>query len=71
MVSCDSQEAKTRLSKHGCCSHNDVWRALASLVTEGLQLQASDIITGSLRAVDFASLVLMACIMCELYMLFG
>ena len=41
------------------------------MVTEGLQLQASDIIAGSLRAVDFASLVLVACIICELYALLG
>ena len=40
---------------------------LASSVTEALQLQASDIMSGSSRAVDFASLVLVVYIMRELY----
>ena len=41
------------------------------MVTKALQLQASDKITGSLRAVDYASLVLVANVMCELCKFFG
>ena len=44
---------------------------LTSLVTRGLQLRASDIITESLTAVDFASLVLVAYVMRELYTFLG
>ena len=54
-----------------CDSNSNVWRVLASLVTEGLQLRASNIIPGSLSAVDLASLVLAAYVMCELCALFG
>ena len=54
-------------SEHSCGSRSNVWRVLASLVTEGLQLRAFDIITRSSGAVGFASLVLVAYVMCELY----
>ena len=47
-------------SEHSCGGHSNVWRTLASLVTEGLQLRASEIIARSPRAVEFASLVLLA-----------
>ena len=43
---------------------------LASLVIDSLQLQASDIMTESLRAVNFASLVMVAYIVHELYMFY-
>ena len=41
-------------------------RMLANLVTKGLELRAFDIITGSLKKVNFASLVLVAYIIREL-----
>ena len=39
--------------EHDCAGHSNVWRVLASLVTKGLQLRASDIFSGLSRAVDF------------------
>ena len=43
---------------------------LTSLVTEGLHRQASSSMTESLRSVDSASLVLVACTVCELCMFY-
>ena len=54
-------------NEHSCGGYSNEWRVLASLVTKGSQLQASDIIAESLRVVDFASLVLVAHVMCELH----
>ena len=67
----DSQAANPRLiASIVMAGLGNVWRVLASLVTEGLQLRASNIIARSSRAVDFASLVSVAYVMCELYALF-
>ena len=63
-VTVDGQGAIPRLIP-SCGGRTNVWRTLASLVTECLQLRASNIMTGSSRVVDFASLVSVTYVICE------
>ena len=56
VMSCESQASghSQAHGDHGCGDgSSNVWRMLASLVTEGLQLTASGIVARSWRAFDF------------------
>ena len=53
-------------SQHCCGARTDVWGTLASLVTDDLQMQDSDTITGPWKEVDLPSLVFIMSVVCEL-----
>ena len=56
-MSCDSHRVSPKdiASQHSCGSYTDVWETLGSLVTDGVQLQDSNILTGLWKEVDLPS----------------